>query len=323
MSSLALWLIHQLYAFVTFISALRISFSQVTPQPLSVPRRLLPNHLALLLVVEHDAVDEDTVACCLQSVRDAASWAKIAGVRRLTVYERQSILTKELRELQQTLDLDDASACVSEYESSDSEYEYPLTPPLSDEGDSMSLSVKSSDLTKQHFGIITLRFPKVHEKKSSVKRRRTKHSEETTSTSPFTLDLLSSASSKASIAATARAIMRRLKDAGSQDFEIPEDKAKLSIEDINSILEGPQGFPAPDLIMVHYVSQPTQDPAPLELYGFPPWQIRLTEISHNRHQRRNWNPFKSRTRTTPSALTELDFRRALDEYALAEMRFGK
>lgn len=42
---------------------------------------------------------------------------------------------------------------------------------------------------------------------------------------------------------------------------------------------GELGFPEPDLMIVHQVS-PSHPRKPLELYGFPPWQIRLTEIRY-------------------------------------------
>jgi dehydrodolichyl diphosphate syntase complex subunit NUS1 len=39
----------------------------------------------------------------------------------------------------------------------------------------------------------------------------------------------------------------------------------------------PGGLPSPDLMIVHHVC-PQDPPPPLELHGFPPWQIALTEI---------------------------------------------
>ncbi|TFK57133.1 hypothetical protein OE88DRAFT_100151 [Heliocybe sulcata] len=327
LASLILWVVHLVYSFVTSIHALRISFAKTTPGPLSAARGRVPEHLALLLVLDDEAVNEETVACCLESVRNAATWAQAAGVRRLTVYDRHSIITKESREIQQTLELEDASAHpAGECDSSDTDIEYPLTPPLSDEGDSSPRPGIGDDLAKQHFGVVTMRFPEVQSRKSSsVKRRRSRSKKETSDGRSFSLHLLSPASSKAAIAAMARGVLRGVQEATSSS-DGSSRKVKLSIEDVNRVLEGPQGFPAPDLMLVHYVTSPKQNPIPLELHGFPPWQIRLTEISHESHRAASWNnlnPFKSRDSSVGSALSELDFRMALDEYAQAEMRFGK
>ncbi|KAK4704927.1 hypothetical protein P7C70_g1293, partial [Phenoliferia sp. Uapishka_3] len=51
----------------------------------------------------------------------------------------------------------------------------------------------------------------------------------------------------------------------------------------------------------------------LRLHGFPPWQVRLTEMYH--HPSPSWLP--------PPHLNYSIFRRALDLYGLAEMRVGR
>ncbi|KZT30530.1 hypothetical protein NEOLEDRAFT_1144159 [Neolentinus lepideus HHB14362 ss-1] len=329
LASLVLWVVHLVYSLVTSVHALRISFAKSIPEPLSAHRRRVPEHLALLLVVDDEAVNTKSIACCLKSVRNAAAWAKAAGVRRLTVYDRQSIITKEFRDIQRTLDLGNSSAHLAgDTDSSDSDYEYPLTPPLSDEGDSTPLPGTGDDLTNQHFGVVTLHFPEVQKKRpSSVKRRRAKSTKEASNERSFVLHLLSPASSKVAITAMARSVLRGVKETKGQ-IGTSSKTVNLSTGDINCVLEGPHGFPSPDLMVVHYVSKPKQNPLPLELHGFPPWQIRLTEISHDPHRPASWNwsgfnPFKSRDLSTASELNELDFRMALDDYALAEMRFGK
>ena len=41
---------------------------------------------------------------------------------------------------------------------------------------------------------------------------------------------------------------------------------------------GDSGYGPPDLMIIHNVTVPRRQSTPLELYSFPPWQVRLTEI---------------------------------------------
>jgi len=45
-----------------------------------------------------------------------------------------------------------------------------------------------------------------------------------------------------------------------------------------SVVLGDRGYGPPDLMIVHNVTVPRRQYTPLELYSFPPWQVRLTEI---------------------------------------------
>ena len=109
---------------------------------------------------------------------------------------------------------------------------------------------------------------------------------------PFTLHILSRRAGKPAIAEVANALLRRrsaapsLKDGGQS--------LATSEAEISSLLEGyaliphldlprsyaplgDNGFPEPDLMLVHHIHpNPTSDL--LDLHGFPPWQIRLTEF---------------------------------------------
>jgi hypothetical protein len=42
-------------------------------------------------------------------------------------------------------------------------------------------------------------------------------------------------------------------------------------------IAGPHSLSAPNFLIVHHLC-PSDYALPLELHGFPPWQIRLTEI---------------------------------------------
>lgn len=109
---------------------------------------------------------------------------------------------------------------------------------------------------------------------------------------PFTLHILSRKAGKPAIAEVANALLRRRSTARS----LKDAKRSLmtSEVEISSLLEGyalnlhldllrsyalpgDNGFPEPDLMLVHHIHpNPTSDL--LDLHGFPPWQIRLTEF---------------------------------------------
>ena len=44
------------------------------------------------------------------------------------------------------------------------------------------------------------------------------------------------------------------------------------------VVLGDRGYGPPDLMIIHNVTVPRRQSTPLELYSFPPWQVRLTEI---------------------------------------------
>lgn len=69
----------------------------------------------------------------------------------------------------------------------------------------------------------------------------------------------------------------------------------MSIERIKSVLEGKgqerariinltvfligeHGFPPPELMIVHHITPHRSPKSVLELHGFPPWQVSLTEF---------------------------------------------
>ncbi|KAF8168147.1 hypothetical protein B0H34DRAFT_684406 [Crassisporium funariophilum] len=77
-------------------------------------------------------------------------------------------------------------------------------------------------------------------------------------------------------------------------------------------------------MIIHSIESSRGRPTPPELHGFPPWQIRLTEIYQSvlvGRTPRTW--FRESRSPLPLPLDEFNFREALDEFASAEMRFGK
>ncbi|KAF9044582.1 hypothetical protein BDZ89DRAFT_192663 [Hymenopellis radicata] len=140
-----------------------------------------------------------------------------------------------------------------------------------------------------------------------------------------TIYLASYDSSKPVIAAIASSIAK-------EEALRPKDQDTsfcLTVEEMKWRLEGKNGLPPSNFMIVHPLSPSKYNRTALELHGFPPFQTRLTEVYHNRLLKRhdawiNWIlPSRFYARRLPVPLTEVVFREALDEFAGAEMRFGK
>jgi dehydrodolichyl diphosphate syntase complex subunit NUS1 len=109
------------------------------------------------------------------------------------------------------------------------------------------------------------------------------------------LYIISRKASKPAIASTARSLAR-LQSHKSMDIKRSPgvEEFDLSVQTLGSLLEGTEfvllhwhhpdiytgkhGLPAPEFMIIHSISPSTHNPTPIELHGFPPWQIRLTEI---------------------------------------------
>ncbi|KAG8758618.1 hypothetical protein FRC14_007746 [Serendipita sp. 396] len=87
------------------------------------------------------------------------------------------------------------------------------------------------------------------------------------------------------------------------------------------------GWPCPDLLLIHTPATSRKAQlSPLEFEGFPPWQIHLTEIAYMPPRRPQTDVLRSFwpiPKDFAGAIPETSFRKALDEYNGAEMRFGK
>ena len=115
----------------------------------------------------------------------------------------------------------------------------------------------------------------------------------------FTLHVVSRDTGKPTIAAVADSLLRNAAHGLHRNsILVDEDTGKFSmpVADLEGILEGTaedllcslcllglftlgdRGYGPPDLMIVHNVTVPRWQSLPLELYSFPPWQVRLTEI---------------------------------------------
>ncbi|KAJ7103572.1 hypothetical protein B0H15DRAFT_812821 [Mycena belliarum] len=312
--------LHSCSFLIAFLSECWNRFHATPPLPLKVTRRRTPQHLALLLV--HDSAQDSTITreYLLGSVSRTVSWCRVVGIPKLTVYDAEGVLAGCAGQIYQRV----SAACdLNGYESSESDVEYPPTPPSSDCSDSRPLSPE--DLFRQDRTVVKMRFPEVIRKRTGrygLKKRQQEPEKPEPSSQPLALSIASRHSSKPAIAAAATSLARRR--AQMKGFDLQQ--FSLSVETLNSVLEGPHSLSAPDFLILHHLRPLSRSFLPLELYGFPPWQIRLTEIHHCCTQRPllDWFGFRREApENAPQLLTEIDFRTALDEFASAEMRFGK
>ncbi|KAJ8702540.1 hypothetical protein PTI98_001247 [Pleurotus ostreatus] len=322
--------IHAIYALTAKFLALWRRQHQREPLPLDAPRSKIPRHLAIVFDLDstrHDKIEEESL---FKSVYNSIAWCEAAGIEKLTLYDNQGVLRNG-----SALVRDHLSHLHPEIDSSESELEYPLTPPHSDDCDSRSISPDVDIRVDLHTITLNTRPPVPSKRRSVARKRRGKGMFMpgiTTFLAPIRVDtpkgppslqikIISRQSSKGTLAAAARSMAARrhklqsiLRDPTPQDFCI-------SIEDLNLLLEGEEGFTSPDLMLLHSLKPPIAPVPPPELLGFPPWQIRLTEISYFPTPILGLGPCSG----GPQALTldERTFRAALDEFSGAQMRLGK
>ncbi|KZT02646.1 uncharacterized protein LAESUDRAFT_661349 [Laetiporus sulphureus 93-53] len=329
LASVVLAILHSVYWLVIRLQSLLTIKND--PEFLTAERKKVPKHLALLLVTD-DAVDaEEAESLLAESVERAAAWCRKVGIARLTVYDREGILEKaslDIRErLQKHLDI------YSVETNDEFELEFPLTPPSSEDSDSQP-STPDAEHSPFELNVRTLHVSdavsKTHKKalgvKTTLRHRRSEHVGREPTVAPLTVHILSRQSGKPAISQVASALLhKRRTDLRESCPPAASDEFPMFTErDLNDILEGKEGFPSPELMIIYRIS-PRTARMPLELHGFPPWQIRLTEFYFDElpNKWRWWRPSESGASGAGQPLQETTFRRALDDFAAAEMRLGK
>ncbi|KAH9081893.1 hypothetical protein EDB83DRAFT_2335423 [Lactarius deliciosus] len=315
-----LWVLHILYSVYLALSSIRSRYLQSAPRVLTATRSKIPSHLALVLVSQEPelCVSEarETFLACTER---AVAYCRAAGIRCLSVYDRQGILLSAFDDIGERLE-----KCLppTQDQFSQAEAVFPLTPPLSDDSDvSDGRYFKGKTYVKTICsGDATERRKKRGRNRAAIQRHRMSGP---SNSETFMLQLLSRDTGKPTIAAIADSLLR---NAAHRPPRKAKEEFGVSISDLEAILEGARGYTAPDLMIVHHVTVPRRQCPPLELHSFPPWQLRLTEIYHDGFtgSRDRWLRAKVFPRAkTWTVLSELDFRRALDEYSGAEFRLGK
>ncbi|GLB42619.1 putative dolichol biosynthetic process [Lyophyllum shimeji] len=283
--------------------SLRQQVIWAAPQPLIALRHRVPRHLAVVLVADATWSETETESCLLQSVKNAVEWCRAAGIQKLTVYEEHGKLFKfswNIRDM-----LDDASngyPCKLLWNKD------PMKPLESNHDWSRSMSPSFHPPLDMHTVVfVTGVFNEKMKPGQPIPQQERE----------FSICLASRKSSKPAIAS----IADWLKEQHKRAVCPKTGEFTLTCDTLGSLLESEDILSAPDSLIVHPLNPLSYNWTPTELHGYPPWQIRLTEICHNRVLF-PWSMLIL-TRGAPVPFDELTFRRALDEYAAAEMRFGK
>ncbi|KAG1801668.1 uncharacterized protein HD556DRAFT_1438675 [Suillus plorans] len=293
-ASLFLWLLHLVHASLVFLTTKFRKRRYLPPQSLTAYRSKLPKHLAIILV-SHDAVNpKHTEELYMECLVRVVKWCKALGIEQLTAYDAEGKLSVGMLLL--LLTSNDPQGRLTHHDDlptdeSESEVEYPLTPPLSEASESRSHSPDFGDFPVQLNVTTVCSFKKGashhRSREVAVRRRRAHHKH---SHNPLTLHIISRSASKAAIASAARFLLDEevCRRQNSQDLDHKEG-----------------GLPSPDFMILHDV-HPQDPPPPLELHGFPPWQMALTEIHRTIVHVAPNNPMAS-------LITEEAFCRALDD----------
>jgi len=311
LASLCLYILHALYSIIFSISSYWQHLLHRDPLPLISLRSRIPTHLAILLTASPECGPEDTENAYIESIKRASAWCREVGVNVLTVYDNDGVLLSCSKNIRECVTVQEGEL-VDHDESSWSDIEYPLTPPLSDCSESRSISPEDG----QEICVISIGTTLNHDARSRRKprdvmtRRRQSKKDIGTVSTPFCIHIASHAAGKPAVASLARALaqLETLRSHGAVEF-------RLSVEELGSHLEGTYGFPSPDILIVYSISPSKHRRSPLELHNFPPWQIRLTEIHRS--------TLLAGRCDGPVPLDEVTFRSALDAYAGAEMRLGR
>ncbi|KAJ3551042.1 hypothetical protein NMY22_g43 [Coprinellus aureogranulatus] len=316
--ALILRLFHLVYATSIFFSLLWERHRRRRARSLQTTRRRIPKHLAIVFIAPPNLSKESISNVIVESVANSVQWCRQLGVPKLTVYEQHGHVTECEQEIRSRL-----LASPVDCETSESEVEYrPLTPPPSEHSESRPLSPSHSPSLIPVTTILITDSQKgkgTSSRRANLRRRR--NGDEEASRNPLQLCLISRDASKCAIAAVATSLARnaavRQRKGGRQATEFT-----LSVDALESMLENEDGLSPPDFMIVHPLStENTSRKSPLELHGFPPWHIRLTEIYTSRTYPAKWFPSSPSNVARP--LDKSIFCNALDQFAGAEMRFGK
>jgi len=320
----ALWLLHFLYSIYLALLSIRFRYFRSAPGSLSAATRSkTPSHLALVLASqEPDLCASEAREAFLTCTERAVAYCRTVGIRCLSVYDRQGILLNAFDVVEERLE---KYLPPMRDQFSQAEAVFPLTPPLSDDSDASDGSYfKSRTYIKTiDSGDTIERRRKRSRNRPAIQRHRMPGP---SNSETFTLQFVSRDTGKPTIAAVADSLLRSVAHQSHRRAGEDMEEFGVSIPDIEAILEGGRGYKAPDLTIVHHVTVPRRQCPPLELHSFPPWQLRLTEIYHNTFTGfwDRWLRAKLfRRANTWMLLSEIDFRRALDEYSSAEFKLGK
>ncbi|VDC01833.1 unnamed protein product [Peniophora sp. CBMAI 1063] len=318
LASALLYLAHLLYSISLAIWSIHARWLKRIPLPLIAQRSKVPKHLGVILVCgEEEARNASVQDTFVRSAERAAAWCRVAGIKRLTLYDRHGVLVQspEAKQRLRALELGVKTERVLP------NIVYPPTPPMTDEAASQYSEEAPS---RDALGVSTVSpesgFDGLNGKEGLRNRSLVRRS---SAQDYLKVQLASLPSGKETMASVANSLLFAARhDVRSKSSS---KHTSVSVNELQDILEGDGGLDPPDLMIVHHVTCPARQRPPLEMYGFPPWQTRLTEIYYDG----SWPLHARLLRHISSALvpnsllSEMEFRHALDIFSKAEFRVGK
>ncbi|KZO96271.1 hypothetical protein CALVIDRAFT_537447 [Calocera viscosa TUFC12733] len=279
------------------------------PKPPRSERRRVPKHFAVCF---QDAGREDAQVLLESCVR-VERWAREIGVKELSFYDRSGILQLHqtiLREL-----LPPSPSPISTPRPRPLDIELPLTPPTSTKPTPPSSvdGLSDSDTPSN---------------KSALRRRRKLGSshrldavDEASVYPPPRVNILSFDQSKPLIAQAAQTLALRAK-------AHPTPSQSISVADVDELVKA--SFTSPDLLLIHPIRPAILSPwsilpRPLELDGFPPWHMDLSEMYYEPPKFRLSLPriWEGRWSLPGEVVRQAEFLKTLERYEKAEMRKGR
>ena len=84
-----LYLAHLLYSFSLAVWSVHGRWFKHPPSPVNAPRSKTPKHLGIILVCgDEDAAKPAVRDAFVKSTERAAAWCEAAGIKQLTIYDR-------------------------------------------------------------------------------------------------------------------------------------------------------------------------------------------------------------------------------------------
>jgi len=321
MSTIILHVVHWIYRLILTLYSIWRSFTCHfnTPAPLLAPRRQTPKHVALILLTD-DVPQQKDKEVMIDSLWRTVEWCRTARIEHLSVFDRDGILKKSLNDLHrpQSKLLNHAVIASDDLDSKtfNLDLQYPLTPPASDHSEANSRSWSPEPFCDLSTPVVSVT---LRDRGKNTFREQAKRTSHSTQLSELKLHVLSRDAGKPCLASLARAIAATQPRSRSQKHS----NLPVTVEDLDTLIQGTTGWPDVDLLII-YPIHPRR--SCLEFDGFPPWQIRLSEIYFTSSRAFSLRELVRRhvlRSDLPTAIDEVTFRRALDSYASAEMRLGK
>ncbi|KAH7104120.1 hypothetical protein BKA62DRAFT_693616 [Auriculariales sp. MPI-PUGE-AT-0066] len=315
-ASTVLFLVHALYRAYCFV---RHAWRSLVRRKVRIeaigPLSKKPQHLGVILAQRTDFQSPEHVEAMTESACRVVDWCRQLQIPHVSVYDRTGTLLSVSRDIVDELDAErietQTSTTLHPLPPRDKR---PLTPPPSEHSQATSRSWSPEPAGRS---IVTLRCPSRDHVRDDVddpnllpSLRKRHHLPSSPSSPPFTvtLHLLSRDAGKPQLAEAAQRLAR-LRSHSSDTADI---------KTIDAIVFGMTGLPEVDLMIVHPLSGTSN--WPIELHGFPPWQIRLAEIYYDAPRPFD---FVAWWKGSVRSLSEDAFCMALRMYGGAEFRVGK